>query len=619
MAQTYVRKFDRYCTDIPMLLLYAVSWFVAAYIFYIALARGADPNRLTRGVDYLDRVCGISEGVENQPFAAWPWVLPPFPEDFDVADLFDVKVCLSSCEETQTSTLLVDRYESIEALSFCVPQFNTTEAAQLFEREELQELTNFAATLSRSLSDIEFVFPAFIFSGFAAALLSLIYIWSAQRFAKVLVLGSITAVVASGFILSLYIYTYSKFVLTEESTRQSVYRWTSIIVGSICAIIALIIIILRQRIYIAIEVVRETSKAVYDVSTVFLLPFALSFFTGLYIVFWSYGALFLFSVQVVKEPQTLPAELQATLGVTEFVDREFDTSLRNAVIYYIFHFFWTTQFVIYFGYMTLSGTIADWYFTRYDAPGVKRRGEEEDELPPNALKDSIFRTIRYHLGTIAFGSLIIAFIKTLRAIIMSFYNSTRGQQNQLQQALFVVAERLLKCLQCVIDVVNKNAFVYCSISGDAFCPSACTSFQLIWANLGRISALVLVSEFLVFVGKFTVSITITGVAALAFENLEYYQENVNTILFPCACIFLISYTVSHFFMTVYETCIDAIFLCFLMDLEGNKNGALFASEELLRIVGKYEAQSKELANTLKGEELEEMRIRSNTVGAVTIE
>jgi len=60
--------------------------------------------------------------------------------------------------------------------------------------------------------------------------------------------------------------------------------------------------------------------------------------------------------------------------------------------------------------------------------------------------------------------------------------------------------------------------------------------------------------------------------------------------------------VSSLFMMVFDTAIDTIFLCFLVDCEHNGNGDegyMLASKELQKLVGKYKSESKEEADKLQ--------------------
>ena len=59
-------------------------------------------------------------------------------------------------------------------------------------------------------------------------------------------------------------------------------------------------------------------------------------------------------------------------------------------------------------------------------------------------------------------------------------------------------------------------------------------------------------------------------------------------------IVVLSYLVVSVFLTVYETTIDTIFLCFLVDEEVNgASQQMLASKNLRKIVGKYSSKKLE--------------------------
>merc|ERR1712154_745566 len=78
-------------------------------------------------------------------------------------------------------------------------------------------------------------------------------------------------------------------------------------------------------------------------------------------------------------------------------------------------------------------------------------------------------------------------------------------------------------------------------------------------------------------------------------NSEPYKSELSSPILPLVVVFIIAYGVAQMFLTVYDTAIDTIFLCFLLDEKHNKaNGQMRADPDLRAIVQKYEAQSKEL-------------------------
>ena len=67
--------------------------------------------------------------------------------------------------------------------------------------------------------------------------------------------------------------------------------------------------------------------------------------------------------------------------------------------------------------MAICGAFAEWYWTQ---------GQPES-MP---VTKSLWRTVRYHLGTIAFGSLLIAIVQFVRFILEYIDSQTKKLQEK---------------------------------------------------------------------------------------------------------------------------------------------------------------------------------------------
>ena len=61
---------------------------------------------------------------------------------------------------------------------------------------------------------------------------------------------------------------------------------------------------------------------------------------------------------------------------------------------------------------------------------------------------------------------------------------------------------------------------------------------------------------------------------------------------------MLAYIIASVFMIIYETAIDTIFLCFLIDEENNKGGNMLASPDLQKIIDEHAEKSKKIADKL---------------------
>jgi choline transporter-like protein 2/4/5 len=350
-------------------------------------------------------------------------------------------------------------------------------------------------------------------------------------------------------------------------------------------------------------VIKMAATAIGDIKALVFFPIVPVFLAIVYFLFWVAEALYIFSVtdEVVGnvDPLFLDGFKEAYPNrETTFVDLEFRDSFRGYALYHLFHLFWNVQFLFYFGYLICAGAIADWYFTKCDASGNKIVGFAQDELSHMPVMSSLLRVLRYHMGTVAITSLIIAIIQTIRAIVKYIEEKTTGPDpNYVQKAVFCCIQCCLKCAECCMDKINKNSLIWTAIWGDGFCVAACSSFALIWRNLARVAALHMVSSFIFFMGKVTVSLAVAGSFAWLFVSVDKYETELSSPVLPICITFAIAYTICSLFMLVFESAADTIFFCFLVDEEKNKasGSSMFASAELQELIGKHEGASEEQA------------------------
>ena len=74
-----------------------------------------------------------------------------------------------------------------------------------------------------------------------------------------------------------------------------------------------------------------------------------------------------------------------------------------------------------FGEMVLAGVFSQWYWTL----------DKKNDLPSCALGTSLWNTTVFHLGTVAFGSLIIAIIRMIRTILEYIEKKLKKFNNDL--------------------------------------------------------------------------------------------------------------------------------------------------------------------------------------------
>jgi hypothetical protein len=158
-------------------------------------------------------------------------------------------------------------------------------------------------------------------------------------------------------------------------------------------------------------------------------------------------------------------QAQTTTQSTQIVDDDDMMTLNKSysgvwwtiVIFFLLSFFWTNQVVGNTVQATVSGTVGTWWFVPEEARGC---------CSP-ALTSSLFRSLTYSFGSICFGSLLVAIIQTLKAIVQNA-RQNRDQNGDCNGILLCLVECLLRLLEQAAEYFNKWAFIYVGIYGYSY-------------------------------------------------------------------------------------------------------------------------------------------------------
>jgi len=346
-------------------------------------------------------------------------------------------------------------------------------------------------------------------------------------------------------------------------------------------IIALILLFLRTRVNIAIELIKESSKAVSCVfSSLFfpVIPFTLQIIVVAY-----FGVVAAFLASTGEQRYTVSGECGVTgdsCDPATFIESpdcsctfyKFTPSDLNLYlqIYNLFALFWGVFFATALGEMVLAGGFASWYWA----------DDKFKDVPTFTLLASLYRAVRYHLGTLAFGSLIIAILRMIRVTLQYIENKIKekGLDNVFSKIVLCLCKCCFWCLEKFMKFLNRNAYIITASTGSNFCKSAKEAFSLILRNVARVAVLDKVTDFLLFLGKLVVVGTVAVLSFYVFSGglndklpLELASPNLNYYMVPVFIITFSAYMISSSFFSVFGMAVDTLFLCFLIDLEKNEN------------------------------------------------
>uniref|UniRef100_A0A8D2KS12 Choline transporter-like protein n=1 Tax=Varanus komodoensis TaxID=61221 RepID=A0A8D2KS12_VARKO len=365
-------------------------------------------------------------------------------------------------------------------------------------------------------------------------------------------------------------------------------------------VITLMLIFLRNRIQIAIALLKEGSRAIgYIMSTLFY-PVITFILIAICISYWAVTAVYPFLSQGHKCQLIAKSGTFNTTNVTKLCpgaqctfafyggESLYHRYILVLQIINVFVFLWLVNFAIALGQCTLAGAFASYYWA-FRKPA---------DIPPCPLFSSFGRAIRYHTGSLAFGSLILAVIQLIRVMLEYLDHKLKGSQNAFAKFLLCCLKCCFWCLEKFLKFINRNAYIMIAMYGKNFCTSARDAFFLLMRNVVRVAVLDKVTDFLLFLGKILVA---GGVGVLAFfffthKIPAFTQEapSLNYYWVPLLTVIIGAYLVAHGFFSVYAMCVDTLFLCFCEDLErndGSTSKPYYMSASLHRILGKKELMS----------------------------
>lgn len=558
---------ERSCGDSICFIAFFAFFAGVIYILTLAQAAGSDPYMIINGMDYAGNVCGRGD-MTDKPVAIWPYPLD-----------YNLKFCAASCNESLSATdKMWLTYETEEFVGYCMP----TDLAALIE-QQAENWTDFAFSgdVTAAIGDV-YNTQAVIGASIAVALVSaLLYTKIVGTCGYALIMGCAMLMIAMGFLLAYWMYNESIVLAANGDTENAEYMEIACyVVAALTFILAIVIFAIRKRIEMAVAIIKAAGQAMRDMPGVMCFPIIpLALGCG-YIAFWIFIALNVLSVsnpvkmdfpEALTQPDALGGlaiwrDYRNSDNQNMYVDYVFDDAWQAHFGIVFFHLLWVVQFFVYFNFLVISGAVAHWYFVDID-----ESTGDKTEMPSGMVMGSCKRACRYNLGSIAFGSFIIAVVDFIRAVVKYIEEKAKstGEPNAAQKALFCAIQCCLTCVRCCLDKLSKNAYCWIAAWGGNFLQSACSAFKLYLEpeNMIRAAAMNFTSSILLFCGKSFVALLTTSICCAIIT----YTIPVSSLILPAVVIFILALFVGHIFMLEFDVAVDQIFLCFLVDEKVNEN------------------------------------------------
>ncbi|KAF3691006.1 Choline transporter-like protein 5-B Solute carrier family 44 member 5-B [Channa argus] len=370
------------------------------------------------------------------------------------------------------------------------------------------------------------------------------------------------------------------------------------------AIIVIMLIFLRTRLCIAVALLKEGSKAISYIMSTLFYPVITFLLLAICITYWAITAVYPSIYCNSGKNKLLNSEKYRNFMQPVTFNQTNTTKVcpgsqclfafyggesvyhRYIVVLHLCNLFvllWLVNFTIALGQCTLAGAFASYYWAL----------KKPNEIPACPLYSSFSRAIRYHTGSLAFGSLILSMVQMVRIVLEYLHQNLKGSQNVFTRYLLCCLKCCFWCLEHFIKFINRNAYIMIAIYGKNFCTSSKDAFFLLMRNVIRVAVLDKVTDFLLFLGKLLISGSVGVLAFLFFTHkipsIQVEVPSLNYYWVPLVTVTFGSYMIAHGFFNVYAMCVDTLFLCFLLDLEvndGSPDRPFYMDKSLRKILNK---------------------------------
>ncbi|XP_061107068.1 choline transporter-like protein 1 isoform X4 [Conger conger] len=336
--------------------------------------------------------------------------------------------------------------------------------------------------------------------------------------------------------------------IAKEEQEVSIDNTQALLVYAIAAtvftvVLLLLMLFMRKRVALTIALFHVAGKVFIHLPLLVLQPFWT--FLAL-IVFWLYWIMVLLFLGTTGNPVENPET-----GLVEF---RMSGPLQYMSWYHAVGLIWISEFILACQQMTVAGAVVTYYFTR-----------DKSRLPLTPILSSVFRLVRYHLGTVAKGAFIITLVKIPRFILMYIHNQLKGKENACARCMLKACICCLWCLEKCLNYLNQNAYAATAINSTSFCTSARDAFVILVENALRVAAINAVGDFVLFLGK----VLIVSCTAFAGVMALNYQRDYTVWVLPLIIVSLFAFLVAHCFLSIFEIVVDVLFLCFAIDTKYN--------------------------------------------------
>ncbi|KAM7498718.1 hypothetical protein LguiA_023132 [Lonicera macranthoides] len=625
-------KHNRKCGDIAFLVFFIAFWVAMIVNSSFGFNQG-NPLRLTFGLDYKGNVCGDKHADPNLQgdikLSIDDWI------DMNYDYFADLTPELRNTSLQLEGPCYPIIFPSVNVYWSCQSIARASNSSLrhwqqmggvrviediLIDKSIHRSINSRSSVLKRYVADVGKAWPVLLVCGGIVPLfLSVIWLLMIRHF--VAGMPWITVILFNVLIISVTMFCYLKAgwignsaitpIIGEHdpyyhvSARELNHMHAATVLMTVVMIIAFLSsIAIVRRILMATSVLKATNrlslqfsanqsldkftvaaKVIGEVQALIIFPIIPYAILAIFYMFWLSAALHLFSSGQVLQNDCNNNCCAYDLKLKHMscnsccgYRMHYTPHIAAAIFFHLFGCYWATQFFIAFSSTVIAGSVASYYWAR---------GETSPEIPFLPVFASMNRLMRYSLGSVALGSLIVSFVESIRFLLKATRRKLKVAytvpDSWIGRVMFYSSQYFRRGIEWTIKSVNRNAYIMIAMTGKGFFRSSEMATELIISNILRIGKVNVIGDVILFLGKLCVSLSSALFAFLMLDTHKYKSAHnkISSPLFPVLVCWGLGYVVATLFFAVVEMSIETIILSFCQDSEEHQGTAHFAPPLLL--------------------------------------
>ncbi|XP_070508761.1 choline transporter-like protein 1 isoform X2 [Chironomus tepperi] len=316
-----------------------------------------------------------------------------------------------------------------------------------------------------------------------------------------------------------------------------------------------------KKVVLIAAIYSETAKVMMNIPWIIIVPIMT------FIILTILIPAFLFA--------SLLIETSGTFSLNTSDDGQFQLNSDDTIIMKVVRFLniltfaWLANFIIHCQHFIVAGSVTKWYFT----------GDKHGLAGLNG--SSMFNLVRYHLGSVCFGSMAVPVMglihfgyRVFKCIKTALTCCCNSQQSQNDGQMFDPDDR-------IFGMYSRCAYILIDSHGTAFLDSGKKSYDLMFTNIGDVYWLKQLRDILLLLNQVFVPFVGIFAGILVIDS----KSNELTGISPAVVDFTFTFLIAHCFFMSFGMTIDTILLNFCIDWTENDGDTkpYYMSDELKSI------------------------------------